>query len=1255
MAMTKLADTKFHNWLKTGLAISIAKHGVEEVVAKDIEKFHEKSLKEILTPEQLVNKILCSQCKTENILPCPYRGLCVTKTGKCSFHNTTQNAFRPCPKNICDKFRDTIRKSHKFNFPSWKNTFAERWCHSPWEIAKCFMPPDGYYTANTIGDTDFNGELSVMLNFLPIANQVDERNCNEAREVSRTFRHSPDLTVNDTEVNANMDILIAFLTCTSFLATDSKVTEAVEKIKKLKADTLTVSTQDITKIIREEIENSTRKSLQDINQKKIQILQEANNVITNLQSITSQSIGDILSAKAVALGEVEHCKRKAIDDVNTETKRIKKKITDDIDKSKDDSLATIKNVTRASIAEITQQSSDLIAEWKQKEYQQLKTSLTEDLLSFYEEEHSTIPVSPLVPEEDADILQFYVPPNLEIAEWRICGKNKPTPIHSYRNIFMNNSSLCRNIYISAQAGMGKTTLAKRICMIWCHVKSGKENGDHILESEIEMMRHFDFLFFIPLRDVHGQECTIDAMISSQIINHLSLSSQYHKSFVERLFHEEKTLVVLEGLDEWSHPHNSNCCNSSPIPHRPSRPKCTVLSTTRPWKMYEARIKNSKVDKYIVMKRLVSSSREKLVHNVVFSLTGEKKDEHSIQCFLDDTKNKNIGELDSTPVILIQLVCLWIDGRTVGPSKCEIFFSIIDFMLQLGTERIESLGKQTVFTSINKNTEDSHLPSIINKYEHCRNISDLVLSIGKLAFTALFLLSKDASLSMKSSYVVSILTKNELWCCLQMGLLKRNKQIRFSENTCSYSFIHKTFQEFFAAFYLQSHADVSTVTDTVLKGCNSLGKILEMSNVFVFLSGLRPELMQTFSEKLRHVVSGDSFTQHFRRKVLFVNSERNDKQKLLKEYQNMCTDCVKELHREQVQIYLEDFFFDQEVTGTEYCNAVSKLQDINKKRVMSVTLEDLDIGLLHKCIDMFKLDKINILGRLFIISELTKDDYVAVLTGSAETLRHLSICSRSREHGRMVAKFSSFSNISLNILQKMANLESLVLECFTMSHTVLVVFINWITQRVDMKQIGLLIKCADHDKTCPGINLDLSRHSKLESLELCTLRLKDVKIDTNSLQDGHVGSLSPDGLSSILDCMTSAKKLRAIEFYDITSESSIEKFLKILKLFDYLEVIELNEVDLTRKEIELPNTMEKLKCIMLVDVSMSSAALRRLLGRVEGLRNAVRVMLWYCNITPSEEFEKVKDEIRHSDSHRVLQDWKDSEKVYMFTFKTLKVA
>jgi hypothetical protein len=164
MATKKQNDSKYHNWLKAGLATLFTKQGIQPLVNNEIEQFHQK----LLTDSKGNSIGTCSNCRTENVVVCPTNGICKIKYGKkCCFHKNAASTYKPsgCPKCICDKIYSELEKVHRYNGPSFRNTDATQWCANPWELAKCFMPPDGYNKVMTADDTDFNGIISVILNF----------------------------------------------------------------------------------------------------------------------------------------------------------------------------------------------------------------------------------------------------------------------------------------------------------------------------------------------------------------------------------------------------------------------------------------------------------------------------------------------------------------------------------------------------------------------------------------------------------------------------------------------------------------------------------------------------------------------------------------------------------------------------------------------------------------------------------------------------------------------------------------------------------------------------------------------------------------------------------------------------------------------------------------------------------------------------------------------------------------------------------
>ena len=171
------SNSKILNWIKAALAILFTKEEIEPFVYNEIVQFQMKCLQNITSSNNLPVWTICSHCQTENVIPCPTNGICNVKHGKCKYHKdrTKQyNGSSGCPSHICHNMKSEIQNAHRYYGPSYKNTDATHWCNNPWEIAKCYMPPDGYKDISSATDTDFNGIISVIINHTDFEAKISE-------------------------------------------------------------------------------------------------------------------------------------------------------------------------------------------------------------------------------------------------------------------------------------------------------------------------------------------------------------------------------------------------------------------------------------------------------------------------------------------------------------------------------------------------------------------------------------------------------------------------------------------------------------------------------------------------------------------------------------------------------------------------------------------------------------------------------------------------------------------------------------------------------------------------------------------------------------------------------------------------------------------------------------------------------------------------------------------------------------------------
>ncbi|XP_052228855.1 uncharacterized protein LOC127843081 isoform X3 [Dreissena polymorpha] len=267
------------NWLKAWLAIDIAKSGLELFVDNAPKILHSNINNAVLSS----GSVACSCCHIANLLKCPSRGICKKREayGLCiSMHDTALKQPRQCPASVCNKVFVEIAKQHRYPDPSWKNTVANDWASSPWQIAKVYFPPDGYTENRSAQDTDFNGIVSFIMNCKHFNNMFSFPICpgktyqpcllTKTRAIGRVVRHSSTCKITDTDLQDIFTTLTGLLTDRKCLANELAAQEAVRKLAKLQTDVLKLKTDEI-----------------------VELLEAAQNVLKKVANITETAVDEI--------------------------------------------------------------------------------------------------------------------------------------------------------------------------------------------------------------------------------------------------------------------------------------------------------------------------------------------------------------------------------------------------------------------------------------------------------------------------------------------------------------------------------------------------------------------------------------------------------------------------------------------------------------------------------------------------------------------------------------------------------------------------------------------------------------------------------------------------------------------------------------------------------------------------------------------------------------------------------------------------
>ncbi|XP_053383427.1 uncharacterized protein LOC128549805 [Mercenaria mercenaria] len=330
MYSSKLSGSKFKNWIKAGLGVLYTKQGIEPFVHDEIEQFQQKCLSDICNNNGFPAGTTCSSCCIENVVVCPTNRICNARRGKCSFHRNSATQYLPsgCPNKICHNFKSEIQGAHRYYGPSYKNTDATQWCSNPWEVAKCFMPPDGYKDATNAADTDFNGIISVIMNYEAFQMKIHDdlskpyNIFEQGREVGKAVRHCPQLEMEDTNLQHYFSILQNLLSDPAYLSANTAAQDAKAKLLQLQNDTLVVGRDDVRKVlddvgneVQDIIKTSKDAFKKDAERKKFQLIK-----------LTKTYLGAIDRHGKVSMSQLDKALKSAIDEIEQQTKKAVKKV-----------------------------------------------------------------------------------------------------------------------------------------------------------------------------------------------------------------------------------------------------------------------------------------------------------------------------------------------------------------------------------------------------------------------------------------------------------------------------------------------------------------------------------------------------------------------------------------------------------------------------------------------------------------------------------------------------------------------------------------------------------------------------------------------------------------------------------------------------------------------------------------------------------------------------------------------------------------
>ncbi|XP_052804562.1 uncharacterized protein LOC128234390 [Mya arenaria] len=839
--MSKLIDTnkpESRNWLKQWRAVYVTRHALLPIVSEEAAQLHGDILNKAQVPA-------CIKCSSRDV----------------------QNRNARCPYHVV--LRDELVDEHAYGQArgigalTLKNTKAENWVNSPWEIAKVFMPPAGYEDKTTIEETDFNGIAAFIINCKHFHGKITGTICEKAREVVNHIRHMPDICSTALTERATTDCIdnLYALLNEQGLKTRPEAILARTQLDELK----TSKDENVYYSICQKLHDEFEQKLADIERKfnadeidkerakesmhseAQQFQKNQENMLRSLERISDDAKQDLLGTKDDILLSIEEEKRRVMELMErTITERIGKYVTDGklaleihAENLKRQTTEHIEHSLTKRKIEVEDQTEIHAKRLRTEKLQKQKRELKTQLIEHYNKSASKIPVRLDI---DETIENIYENPELTLIKIEN-GKTTKKDIPEVSQLFSTSDGpMAKTIIVEGEPGRGKTSLCKKIVHDWRKLKENVEQ-----EPITSSLSKFEFVFYIILRLVKT-ESEVKAMIVEHILKKIDSDYESAHSLLGEILKSEHCLLLFDGLDEWR----------GKMPHiETSWLNCTTLITTRPYKLAELKVIPTQMGKHVKLDGV--KNPEELVLKVIRKLEEYHKTNKQPKSCIKDLKDKQLWHFRENPVILVNIVWLW------QKSKLR-----------------ENMSRSTLYQEI----IDERWYEMCDKKQQDQDPHELYDVLSEIAFNKLLSENEDESLvfNIKGKHLEKF--KQYKDASLESGVLSCSNVP--GERFPQYQFLHKTFQEYLAAVFL------SKCGSTISTSCNLVKEIylnhrnesvFALKEVFLFLCGLNPDAAAEFSKTLNELFTENCeeqgsawIAEHFQQMIMsgYDDAERNGK-------------------------------------------------------------------------------------------------------------------------------------------------------------------------------------------------------------------------------------------------------------------------------------------------------------------------------------------------------------------------------------------
>ncbi|KAH3798868.1 hypothetical protein DPMN_152471 [Dreissena polymorpha] len=641
----------------------------------------------------------------------------------------------------------------------------------------------------------------------------------KVRQIGRDVRHTSDCKVTDADLQDYLRTLSALLADPQYLQHDPSAAIAFARLSDVQNDCISIEELgDLLKEVYETLENA-----QEVVER---FSEEAERTLSNaLQKLDAT----ILFGKKRLERETQVGEQRIKIKTNVGKQRLERKTKfweQHLERKTKDGEQFIESKVQDGIVRLEQTANKTA----QAAYERAVADLRRRLVDHYHDNASNVPLSVLDQSLDKRIADIYATPKIHRIEITKDGKRvKKEQVLAYKELFCSDDSKSnRRLYVQGEPGSGKSTFAAKLVHVWCDGYRPSTAAPNVNESfdDVLIIQKFQFVFYIALRESRGTK-DLTHMVKKQLIDTLYSDEKRDAMYklLLQIIETEVCLVVRDGLDEWVAPDGSNLAEPSMAGF--PNDKCTVLTTSRPWKLAEERIKNSQIDILVEIEGINDPNTfcERVLRCILDESKNLKTTAFEIRRFISDRK---LTSLSYSPMLYTLVICTWTDTledmeHLKGFSLCALYTSLL-----------ESLCKKT--SDIIGFFNDLNPPQVkcFSRSRYLRPIIQKVDVISKAAFHLLFSPEKEQSIVFNDHELSNYLTQSEQEFALKAGLISKRKTKKTFNS--SISFLHKSIQEFLAAYHIALNAHL---IDDVIFGYvgRHSNAYLDISQVFIFLCGL----------------------------------------------------------------------------------------------------------------------------------------------------------------------------------------------------------------------------------------------------------------------------------------------------------------------------------------------------------------------------------------------------------------------------------